>query len=349
MSYRSEDNRIPNKQNYTDLSLSQYPNRVDTRTNNTNMRGFINVGEGHVPDYVMASYINALNDGVMAIQRALGETPMVPFGTQSGQLQSVIESGTVSGRIRRIEDGLFDVRYGGQGWQNVENRPTLSRHNHDGLNGHPAKINLVSEITGRLNKGNINLAASNGLTGADIFVSNQNQIKINEAINDSLSKSAGGTVTGDTHFRGQFSSRTRLDMVAPDFSRPADVALTSDNTATAGRTLRLTTAGSTQDIARLTTNEKGHLLYGKYIIGVRVKSSTQANSPILRFLLGNQSQTVTGSEIGSGWGYIYWSFTHDHTNRTADLRIQKLSSAASATLNIDNIFIEPIHPAVLDR
>lgn len=351
MSYRSEANRIGNKQNYKDLNMSHYPNQLDTRNNNTNMRGFINVGEGHIPDYVMADYVNALNDSVMSIQRTLGRTPMVPFDTPSGSVNNTIESSTVADRLNRIEDGLFDERYGGSGWRNISTRPTLSSHNHDGANGHPARIHLVNEITGRLNKANINLTASSGLTGADIFVSRDNQIKINEAINDSLSKSEGGTVQGDTHFRAGFSSRTRLDMTASELALLTGVSRASDSTASSGRTLRVSGSSSTVDVARVRGAEKNHMLYGRYVIGLRVKTNSNGNtnSNILRFVLGNQQQTVRGTEIGSGWTQVYWAYTHDSSNRNSDLRIQKLATSNTVTIDIDNVFIEPIHPAVLDR
>ena len=78
MAYRSENDKFSLKTNYTDLNLTLYPNTVDTRLNNTNMRGFVNIGDGALPDYVMAEYMNAAIDGVMALERALGATPMVP-------------------------------------------------------------------------------------------------------------------------------------------------------------------------------------------------------------------------------------------------------------------------------
>ena len=75
MAFRSEDDAIGNKENYQDLNLTNYPNFLDSRSEtpnnpyryNKNMRGFVNVGEGEaLPDYVMAEYINAALDGVMA-------------------------------------------------------------------------------------------------------------------------------------------------------------------------------------------------------------------------------------------------------------------------------------------
>ena len=178
--YRSEQDEIGNKKNYQDLNLTQYPNAIDSRKNNLNMRGFTNVGEGETPDYVMAEYVNAALDGVMAVERALGVTPMVPYDTHTDNLNTVIEGGSVNSRITRIENGLFDERYGGSKWKYVSSRPTLSEHNHDGQDGHPGKIDLRDEVQSTIRKRHIDLTIGTGLLGSDIFVSNQNAVKVED-------------------------------------------------------------------------------------------------------------------------------------------------------------------------
>lgn len=349
MAYRSEQNNIGNKQNYRDLNLTQYPNTIDSRTNNTNMRGFINVGEGQIPDYVMAEYVNAAIDGVMALERAVGEAPMVPFDTEPGNTSSVIESSTVAKRISRIEDGLFDERYGGAGWKNVPTRPTLSKHNHDGLNGHPNKIKLGSEVEGLLEKKFINLTAASGLTGADIFVSKQNPIKINEAINDALSKSAGGTVSAPVTFTKSVKHRTHIDLVADEMTINEGATLISDSQATSGKALRYTSSSTVGTVFSLSAKEKEDLLFGKYILAVRVKSSASDTTSAIRFQLGSQAQTIKNDDIGKNYKQLYFVFEQDATTKKQDLIIQKIATTASVSITIDSIYIEPIHPAVLDR
>lgn len=348
MAYRSEQNRIGNKQNYTDLNLTQYPNAIDTRTNNVNMRGFINVGEGEIPDYVMAEYVNSALDGVMAVERALGVTPMVPYDTPGGNLNTVIEGNTVNDRITRIENGLFDERYGGTGWKYVSNRPTLSSHNHDGLNGHPGKIHLQNEVESLLRKRNIDLTLGTGLLGSDIFVSNQNGIKIDAAIADSLSKSAGGVVSGPTAFTGPFSSRTRMDFLPNELTR-VSASLVSDNQATSGQALRITNSSTTSTMFRVSAAEKSHLVYGKYILGVRVKASSATSGSVFRIRIGNSIQNITGREIGTSFKQIYFVFDQDASTKNQDILVQKLATSGNFTITTDSVIIEPIHPAVLDR
>ena len=348
MSYRSEQNRIGNKKNYKDLNLTQYPNAIDSRTNNTNMRGFINVGEGEIPDYVMAEYVNSALDGVMAVERALGVTPMVPYDTPSGNLNTVIEGSSVSDRITRIENGLFDERYGGAGWKYVPSRPTLSSHNHDGENGHPGKINLQNEVESTLRKGNIDLTIGTGLLGSDIFVSNQNAIKLDAAIADSLSRTAGGVVTGPVDFRNQFSSRTRMDFLPSELSRVSG-RLVSDNEATSGQAIMMVGTSTTETVFNVTSKQRAHLLYGKYILAVRAKSDGKSSATMLRIRVGNNIQNIKGNEIGTDFKQLYFVFDQDALTKEQDIQVQKLPTDTSVTLTFDSVIIEPIHPAVLDR
>lgn len=350
MAYRSESNKIGNKQHYTDLSLTQYPTTLDTRINNINMKGFANVGEGQIPDYVMAEYVNAALDGLMAVERALGVTPMVPYDTAAASITTTIQNSTVSNRIKRIEDGLFDVRYGGTGWSNIVNRPTLNNHNHDGLNGHPGKIHLQNEIESLLLKKNINLTAGAGLTGADIFLSAANPIKINIALEDFLSKSNGGTLEGKVTFNKGVQTRTTADFRADEMALLASTSLVSDTAASAGTALSATSAGTAISLFSLSAAERSQMLYGKYICGIRVKLTGTATGSLLRFQLGGAVQTIANTDLTVGsYKQLYFVFNQDHTTKNSTLLIQKLATASTIGLAIDSIFIEPIHPAVLDR
>lgn len=350
MAYRSESNKIGNKQNYTDLNLTQFPNTIDTRTNNPNMKGFINVGEGQIPDYVMAEYVNAALDGVMALEKAIGVTPMVPYDTLAANINTTIENSSVSARIRRIENGLFDVRYGGTGWTNVTNRPTLNNHNHDGLNGHPGTINLQSEIDGLLLKKNINLTASAGLTGADIFLSSANPVKINIALEDFLSKSKGGVLNGQVTFNKGVQTRTTADFRADEMAVLNNTSLTSDGSASSGRALSATSSGTAVTLFSLSSAERSQMLFGKYICGIRVKLTGSATGNVLRFQLGGTTQTILNTEMTVGkYKQLYFVFEQDETTKASALQVQKLATATSIGIAIDSVFIEPIHPAVLDR
>lgn len=345
MAYRSEANRIPNKINYTDLNLTHYPSQIDTRLNNTNMRGFVNVGEESIPDYVMAEYVNAAIDAVMALQRAVGVNPMVPTNTPTNQINTVIENRTISDRIAAIEGGDLDERYGGPSWRYVPNRPTLSNHNHTGTNGHPNKISLINEVTGLLNKQNIDLRINTGLTGSDIFVSNTKNVYISDAINDMLSKTFGGTVLAKTNFNKGIRSLTNIELLAAEFQNKSGVSNITDNAANFKSAVTVNSAAAATFHKESLTN---NLLFGSYVLGVRVKTDNLLNANVLRLQTGSQSTIFKGNEFKAANKYqiLYHVFDHDTVE---DLTISKLSTSSAISLTIDSFFVQPIHPTVFDR
>lgn len=352
MSYRSEANYIPNKQNYKDLKLTQYPNVLDTRSNNTNMRGFVNIGETQsVPDFVMAEYTNALGDAVRAVQRALGPIPMVYHGATSNERNQLIENFSVANRLTRIEDGLFDVRYGGEGWQNTPSRPVLNNHSHTGINGQPPRIHLVNEVTGLLRYQNIDLNYQTGLTGAQISLSPSNSTKLHEVIADLLSKSQGGTVTGDTTFTGVVKTRTSIDATAQDVTNRGQSTLVSDHQTTSGRALSSTSTTAQRRLFTINGQEKNHLLFGRYVLGIRMKKSTSRISAanILQVSLGSDSEYFTEESVSNTYKTIHYIFEHNELNRNSNIDITKLSTNANEEIKIDSYYIVPIHPATLDR
>ena len=351
MAYRSEANEIGNKQNFKDLTMTQYPNALDTRTNNTNMRGFVNIGEKERPDFVMAEYTNALIDAVRAIQRTLGVTPSVYHGATDDQRNQLIENFTVSKRISRIEDGLFDTRYGGQNWTNSNPRPVINNHNHTGVNGQPPRIHLVNEVTGLLRYQNINLSHTTGLTGAQISLSPSNNTKIHEVIADLLSKSQGGTVTGNTTFTGVVKTRTSVDATAVDIVNKGQSTTISDSSATSGRALSSTNTTAQRTIFRINNDETNHLLFGRYVMGVRIRKLSPRKSPTnILFIDGYGGQErYTEEDIDNNYKTIYFVFERTEYNRHSNITLTKLSTATNVELVVDSYYIVPIHPATLDR
>lgn len=346
MAYRSEAGKIGNKKNYQDLNMTHYPNALDSRENNVNMKGFVNVGEEGIPDYIMAEYVNSLLDSVMALQRSLGPTPQVPINTAAEALNSTIESKTVSQRIGSIEGGLLDERYGGTGWRYDAGRPTLSVHNHDGLNGHPGKIHLQTEIEGLLNKQNLNISQASGLTAADLFVSRTNTLKVDAALNDMLSKKTGGSVLGKTEFKKGIRSRTLIELTASECSYAGDASLAADTNATDSQTVQATLAGT----AVLHDEILGrNLAFGRYVVGVRIKTQSLTSGNILRIQAGNKTENFNASEFDAVNTYKVFYVVFDHTSASSKLTISKLATAGTSTLQLDNIFVQPVHPAVFDR
>lgn len=345
MAYRSEADRVPNKQTYQDLNLTHYPGKLDTRLNNLNMRGFVNVGEEAVPDYVMAEYVNAALDGVMALERALGVNPMVSTRVTQDKIIETINTQTVSDRIAAIEGGNLDERYGGAGWKYVPNRPTLNNHNHDGLNGHPGKIDLQTEVENKLRKANIDLTLATGLTGSDIFVSNTRAVSIADALNDALSKTYGGTVLAKVNFNKGIRSLTTIEMLASEFNRSGGITLATDNTANFNQTARAGgTAAGTLHTETLTNN----LMYGQYVLGFRAKVNTVTNTPVIRVTTGTKTSTFNANEFDAVNKYqtMYHVFEH---NGQETLTISKLALSFDVQVSMDSFYIHPIHPAVFDR
>lgn len=345
MAYRSEAGKIGNKQNYKDLNMTQYPNTLDTRANNVNMQGWVNVGETANPNYVMAEYVNALIDSVMAIQRTLGSTPQVPLGTESAQLTNVIETKTVKDRLNAIEGGSLDERYGGTGWVYNAGRPTLSKHSHTGVGGHPNKIILTTEVTGKLPKININLDANTGLTGADIFVSKTNTKNIETSLNDMLSKTTGGTVQGLVELKGGLRSRTVYEAIASEFVGMNGATLVTDSATTGGSGLQA--AGTTAATFMNATLNRNGLMYGRYVVGIRLKTNSLVNANLIRVAAGGSIFNYKGIDFKSSNVYQMIYLVFDHTG-SQTLSIQKLATTGTATVTVDSIFIHPVHPAVFD-
>lgn len=347
VAYRSENNKFTNKLNYKDLNMTLYPNTLDTRLNNVNMKGFVNIGEGQLPDYVMAEYVNAVIDGVMAIEQTLGIAPMVPIDTPATEIITTIEKMTVKDRLDRIEDGLFDERYGGTGWIYNKDRPTLNNHNHSGKNGQPPQINLTREVTDKLPKLNIDLSKNQtGLTGADIYLNPSSNLKINDALEDKLSKKNGGTILGDLELEASFQSRSKKELLASNIIRNSDGQVVFDATGTDSKSVNL----SGTKLGNLAKIKVSNLIHGKYVANIRIKTNNIQNNVLFRITLGNQMKEFGGKDFSGNntWKNLYFVFDMNEKYKT-DLIIQKLNSSTDVTLSLDSVIIETIHPSVLDR
>ena len=227
----------------------------------------------------------------------------------------------------------------------------MNNHRHTGANGQPPRIHLVNEVTSLLRYQNINLNYQTGLTGAQISLSPSNPTKLHEVIEDLLSKSQGGTVTGDTHFTGVVRTRTRMDATAVDVVNNGQSTLISDNQATSGRALSSGNNMTQRRIFTINGNEKNHLLYGRYVLGVRIKSSrnSNANTNLLRFGVGLTSEMFLDTDVRTSYKTIHFIFEQNHTNKNSAIYLDKLSTSANIDVQVDSYYITPIHPATLDR
>lgn len=345
--FRSEKGKITNKQYYTDLSMSQYPGVVDTRDNNVNLRGFINVNDvGGKPDYVMAEYVNALSDSVMSIERSLGVLPMVPYGTPTAQVGQVVQNGTVGTRLDRIENGtLFDERYGGVGWVYGVNRPTINNHKHNGLNGHPAKISLRAEVTDVLPKANIDLTATSGITASDLFMGKSDTTLLANAIADKLSKTNGGEVLAPLTVSGRMRTMTSKEYTVDDMATNTSIQLV-DDTGTLSRKAKKTDPFAS---VYLLNQAISNLQYGRYALGVRVKCSSLSAMNVLQLQAGKNNVVFTGADFSKAntWKMFYLIFDYEGST---NVQIRKLGTGGtSMAVSIDHAYIAPAHPGVFEK
>lgn len=360
---RSEANKVGNPI-YSDLPMTSYPAYKDAgATNETtkdklnpNMKGWINVGDG-IPDYVMAEHVNALIDSVRALQRAVGIEPMVPYdvtGLTAEQISAIKQTKTVKTRMDDLERRNYDERYGGPGWTPTTDR-TLASHYHTGEVGRPSKIQLTNsgEVQGKLEKVNLNLNASTGVTGSDLALSTGNTMKISDALGDKLSVTDGGTVSGKVIFKNAVDTLTTKEYRTSDFSGNAVV---DTQTYSGSRKESSPTAKTTLLNATLRD-----LQYGKYILGVRAKlvSGNVDVTTLLKLTVAAQTEDAldTTDVIGADfdalnkWQMFYLVFDHEPatTGKTGQLLIEKMATTVSNVIAIDHAYIVPAHPAVFDR
>lgn len=357
---RSESNAVGNSK-FNDLNMTFYPTQVDAKTEggagyNPNLKGFWSAGDsqlpsGQDPDYNMAEHVNALADAVIAIQRILGVNPHIDSAGGN-------TTGTVSTRIGAAEnkDAYYDARYGGQTWH-PDFGQTILTHTHGGGVEEAPKIDLASEVTGKVVKANIDLSQATGVTGADLYMSTSSSSTIDGAIKDKLSTSEGGTIQKNLAVQGGFASRTHREWTAKDVTGGSAITSveTLDNVARRF-------AGTSQQyvLAQAVPN----LLCGKYVLGVRVRTNIKLQDSLLTLSFMEYKQSsggfttkaqteIRGSDFDSVNKYqmFYLVFEHETMDEVGhnNVRIVRNSTGSSVNIDFDCAWISPIHPAVFDR
>lgn len=360
MASRSENNAVGNTK-FTDLNMTFYPAKVDNKIEgqngyNPNLKGFWSAGDNNLPagtdpDFNMAEHVNSLADAVIAIQRILGINPHVDSTGGNG-------AGTVSTRIAAAEnkDAYYDKRYGGESWSTGLGQ-TILTHTHGGGQNQAPKINLAGEVSGTLAKANINLSQATGITGEDLYMSGAVSTRISDAVNDKLSTSQGGTIGKGLNVQGAFGNRTYREWSAATVTTGAAI---TDNK-TLENVARRYTGTSQQNIIQ---EAVPNLLCGKYVLGVRVRTSSLSSADVLSFSFLEYSQSLKGWSVGgvtnikgtdfnkaNEWQTFYLVFdheTHDSTGHNS-LRIARDSSGSSLNIDFDCAWIMPVHPAVFDK
>jgi hypothetical protein len=325
---------IGTKSKYAEYNLTRYPDALDSRDNNGNMKGFTNM-----VDYNMAEHINALTDAVMVMQRILG------VGVEGTHAD-------VKTRLNVLDNHNHDSRYGGAGWT-VARGQTLIGHTHTGAAGHPSQINLVTEVQGKLNKNFLNLT-STGLTGADVMMSPTSSTKISDAVDDKLSVSQGGVIQRDLQVKGRLASRNLREWDINDTSNGTKV---TDNTTLTNQAVR---GSGTADV-RFIHEGIRDLQYGKYVIGVRLKVNSKVSENVAYIRLYNSvggnwslnaSQYIKGTDFDAAGKWQTFYLVGDVEGNTANsypiVHIGKDATTASVNVDFDHAYIMPVTPAVFD-
>lgn len=356
---RSESNAVGNSK-YTDLNMTFYPSQVDSKTNgaagyNPNLKGFWSAGDtdlptGTDPDYNMAEHVNALADAVISLQRIIGANPQIDF--------KGVDQGTVRDRISIAEDkdAYYDQRYGGINWTTALGQ-TILTHTHGGGIDQAPKIKLDSEISGKLMKANLDITQSTGLTGADLFMSPSSSNTIDNAVQDKLSTSEGGVVKKGLAVEGKFTSRTNREWTASDITAGSSI---TDNKTLDNVARRFT--GTTQQ--NILVESVPNLLCGKYVLGVRVRTSSLLTGDVLALSFLEYNQASKGWSVGgvtnikgtdfdkvNEWQMFYLVFDHQTQDALGHnrLRITRDASNTSISIDFDCAWIAPVHPAVFDK
>lgn len=345
---RSEKGYILGKVHYSDLNMTQYPDKVDSSIvtdpgYNENMRGFENI-----KDYNMAEHVNSVTDAVMSVQRALGT---MPFVDKDG-----VDRGTVSSRLTMLENKDYDARYGGSGWILSQ---TLVGHTHTGEAGHPSQINLVTETQGRLPANKLNLSYGNpdAVTGGDISVSSTDSRKIVDAINDKLSITQGGSIQKSLEVKGSFMSRFYREW---DASTISGGTLITDYSAMTNQIKRF---AGTNEGWFIGTNNIENLNYGRYVASFRVRVSSLASQEVFRtgyYYMNSEGNwnyqsgiSIKGTDFKAvnQWQMFYHTFEHkgERVDATGSLHVVRAATTNQMNVDLDNIIIMPTHPAIYDR
>lgn len=322
------------KTKYNEYNLTRYPVDVDSRENNGNMKGFTNM-----VDYNMAEHVNALTDAIMVMQRVLG------IGVEGTHAD-------VKTRFNVLDSHNHDGRYGGSGWT-VAAGQTLVGHTHTGAAGHPSQINLSGEVQGKLAKGFLDLTAT-GLTGADVMISSTSSTKISDAVNDKLSVSEGGTIEKNLTVKGKMSTRTMREWDVNDATAGTKIA---DNTTSTNQAVR---GAGTADVRFIHETIKD-FQYGKYVIGVRLKTSSMVTEDVAYIRLYNSiggtwalnaSTMIKGTDFDSAGQWQTFYLVADVEGNTANsqpvIHIGKDATGASLNVDFDHAYIMPVTPAVFD-
>lgn len=325
---------IGSKTKYPEYNLTRYPDALDNRDNNGNMKGFTNM-----VDYNMAEHVNALTDAVMVLQRILG------VGVEGTHAD-------VKTRFNVLDNHNHDSRYGGSGWS-AGGGQTLVGHTHNGAAGHPSQINLATEVQGKLNKSFLNLTSS-GLTGADVMMSSTTSTKISDAVNDKLSVSQGGTIEKDLTVKGRVSTRLSREWDVNDTENGTKI---TDNSTLTNQAVR---GSGTADVRFIHDGIKD-LQYGKYVIGVRLKTSSKLSENVVYVQLYNSISGgwpldsglyIKGTDFDATnqWQMFYLSVEvkGNTANSSPAIRIGKFATSSSVNIDFDHAYIMPITPAVFD-
>ena len=335
---------------YNDLTLTNYPNAVDTKEG-TNLADNADYAGG-VPissNYILAADSNTLRDAVLALQRFVGPLS----GTLDGSETITEVLGSLS--TGQLDSSLLDIRYGGTGYGDLVTPPSILSHVHGSGVGNSPLINLASGVTGTLKVNQLLLdGTASSLKATDIPLALGNSLKISDALNDKLSLTNGGTISGSVVFTGGVATTCFAELECETFS---SVTNTTDTDTWSGKAGVIASATGGADVSCIGSTR---LRYGTYGLILRAKVSANASISAIVYVTisgfdvsGNNvtyaSAPLTGTSFTTANVYqeFYIPFTHTSAARkTAGLpnvRVNLFCKGTRPTISFDSIIITPIN------
>lgn len=323
--------------NYTDLTLTAYPNKIDARaditsisdgtntiytsssiTNNTNL----NLNDDNV-DVVKANDVNILQDAVQAVERVLGVNPQGSALTVAARLTSLSSADTT-----------------------LTNNYNAHSHTGNGSTS-PGKIDLTAAVTGLLPRANIDLSYSNSsaLVANDLYMNRGSNVTLAATINAKWSATAGSgsPITGDLWLQKNIYTRTHTEW---DMSvlYGGNANLVSDNKAYTGQSYGMangSTISSTYD----------NLRNGIYVMTVRVRrAGTIDGSFQIGYSDGSYvARSFTAADMPTIGTYycLQLAFNHNPTYGSNTIT-WSVGNHGGNTIYVDSVTFEPLHIAVYD-
>lgn len=311
---------------YTDLPLTSYPNEIDVIKSRTDESPTYFKRWEDYKDIMFANHIKCLQDAIVAIERTLGA---LPSGTKNN----------IKERLDDIESRLLTMN---------DVNSAINAHKHTGDSNSPSKIDLSSEVQGKLKFENIDLNFNNAssIKASNIYYSADMTIeqKINN-LQDYINQAVLNLTSKITDYK-----------IATDFILNNGKLSTFDS-AYNKSAVKNSVKGSTGNIIKMCEVTTNPLIYNRYVACIRVFVSSPINTTqniIMSVKAGTKNGTMSVVSFPysyfnyNSWNYLYVMFDHYYVANSEDKVTVSIyyNSSTQNDIYVDNVIITPTHTAV---